>query len=99
MIDIRIHYLGKEIMIAACDSNLLGKRFKEGKLVLNASKEFYGNGFKGGRERLKKELERTTIANLIGEEAVSCAIEAGFINKERVIKVKGIPHAQYLLIK
>jgi hypothetical protein len=99
MIDIKIHYLGKELMVAACDSNLLGKRFKEGKIVLNASKEFYGNGFKGNGERLKKELGRATIANLTGEEAVSSAIEAGFIDEERVIKVKGIPHAQYLLIK
>jgi hypothetical protein len=99
MIDIRIHYLGRELMVVACDSNLLGKRFKEGKLVLNVSREFYGNGFKGSGERLKKELERATIANLIGEEVVSCAIQAGFIDKEKVIKVMGIPHAQYLIVK
>jgi hypothetical protein len=39
-------------------------------------------------------LENATIANLVGEIAVKCAIELGLIDPECVIKIKGIPHAQ-----
>lgn len=99
MINIRIHLMGKEKMVAACDSDLLGKRFKEGKLILYASKEFYGEGFKGNGENLREELAKAVVANLVGDETVSSAIQAGFIDEKSVIKIQGVPHAQYLLIR
>ncbi len=93
MISIKIYKQGNDILIGACDEKLLGKKFTEGKLQINVSKEFY-DGERINTDTLKRYLEDATIANLVGEIAVKCAIELGFIDPECVIKIKGIPHAQ-----
>ena len=35
-----------------------------------------------------------TIANLVGERVVNAAIDANYIDKENIIKIDGVPHAQ-----
>ena len=39
-----------------------------------------------------------TVANLVGEEAVKCGMEAGVVHEDAVICVGGIPHAQFVQI-
>ena len=85
------------LMIAACNCDLLGKTFKDGKLVLDISKEFYG-GEKVAAEAAIDMLRVATVANLVGEDAIRCGIAAGLIHKECVIMIGGIPHAQFVLI-
>ena len=93
MISIKVHLKGREVLVAACDEELLGKTLNEGNLKFHLSKDFYG-GMKGGKSLLKEQLERATIANLIGKEVVECAIDAKFISKESVLEIDGVPHAQ-----
>jgi hypothetical protein len=93
MISIKIYKQGKDLLVGACDEKLLGKRFEEGKFQIDVKKEFYG-GKRVTREALKAYLEGATIANLVGQETIKCAIEAGIIDPACVIKIKGIPHAQ-----
>ncbi|MCK4902596.1 MAG: DUF424 family protein, partial [Thermoplasmatales archaeon] len=45
-------------------------------------------------EALKKYLVDATIANLVGEKTIKCAIELGLVDPDCIIKIKGIPHAQ-----
>ena len=40
MIYVKFHK-GSSVIVAICDSNLIGKTFKEGKLSLNVSEHFY----------------------------------------------------------
>ena len=93
MISIKIYKQGNDILIGACDQNLVGKKFVDGKFQINVTKEFYG-----GRiisiETLIQYLKEATIANLVGKNAVECAIKIGLINPNCVLKIKGIPHAQ-----
>jgi hypothetical protein len=93
MISIKIFKQGNEILIGACDQELVGKKFVDGKFQIDVNKEFYG-----GRiisiEALINYLKDATIANLVGKNAVECAIKIGLIDPECVIKIKGIPHAQ-----
>ncbi len=93
MISIKIFKQGNEILIGACDQELVGKKFVDGKFQIDVNKEFYG-----GRiisiEALINYLKEATIANLVGKNAVECAIKIGLIDPECVIKIKGIPHAQ-----
>jgi len=93
MISVRIYKQGRDVLIGACDEKLIGKKFSEGKFQIEVKKEFY-DGERIGKEKLKRYLENATIANLVGEEAVRCAIEIGLVDPSCVIKIKGIPHAQ-----
>jgi len=93
MICIKIYKRGKDLLVGACDEKLLGKKFEEGKFQIEVKKEFYG-GKRVTSEVLKTYLEDATIANLVGQETIRCAIEAGIIDPSCVIKIKGIPHAQ-----
>jgi len=93
MISIRIYKQGGDILVGACDEKLVGKTFSEGKFQIDVSKEFY-DGERISANTLKKYLENATIANLVGEETVKCAIKLGLVDPECIIKIKGIPHAQ-----
>jgi len=93
MISVRIYKQGRDTLIGACDEKLIGKKFSEGKFQIEVKKEFY-DGERINKEKLKRYLENATIANLVGEEAVRCAIEIGLVDPSCVIKIKGIPHAQ-----
>lgn len=93
MISIKIYKQGNDILIGACDKELIGKKFEEGKLQILVSKEFYG-----GRiisiQSLIQYLKEATIANLVGKNTVDCAIKIGLIDPDCVLKIQGIPHAQ-----
>jgi len=93
MISLKLHKKGNDLLIGACDENLLGKKFEDGKLQIYISKEFY-EGKRISTVVLKKYLQDATIANLVGRETVKCAIDIGLIDPECVIKIKGVPHAQ-----
>ncbi len=93
MISIKIYRRGNDVLIGACDENLIGKTFEEGKYHIEVRKDFY-DGERVTSKILKEFLENATIANLVGDETVSCAIEMGLIDPDCVIKIKGIPHAQ-----
>ena len=93
MISLRRHSCGHTLLIAACDDELLGKTIEEGEIRLDVSERFYG-GEKMDRRILMEVLAIATIGNLVGKETVDAAIEAGFVDPECVLWVKGVPHAQ-----
>ena len=93
MISIKLYKQGNDLLLAACDEELIGKKFDDGKYHLDISRKFYA-GEQTTKEGLKKFLEESTIANLVGKETIKCAIELGLVDPDCVIKIKGIPHAQ-----
>jgi len=93
MISIKKYKQGQDLLIGACDEKLIGKKFEEGKLQIDVKKDFY-DGERISPEILKNFLEDATIANLVGEETVKCAIDLGLVDPGCVLKIKGIPHAQ-----
>lgn len=93
MISVKIYKQGNETLVGACDENLIGKKFTEGKFQIEVNKEFYG-GKRVDLKTLKKYLNDATIANLVGKETVKCAIELGLVDPDCVIRIKGVPHAQ-----
>ncbi len=90
---LKIHSIGSEIIVAACDRELIGKTFREGELTIHVSKEFY-KGDSATEAEVIDALRKATIANLLGEEAISCGVKIGVINQDNVITVGGIKHAQ-----
>jgi hypothetical protein len=93
MISLKRHSCGHEILVAACDCELLGKSFSEDELRLDVPERFYG-GEKVDARLLVEVLSLATIGNLVGPETVGAAVEAGLVDPECVIRVQGIPHAQ-----
>jgi len=93
----KVYYSGSDILVSACDEDLLGKRFKQGKFQINVSKDFYG-GELVDEEELKDKLRIATIANLVGEVCVNCAIKLGLVDESNVLRVKGVPHAQMVRV-
>jgi len=94
----KVHKYNNEILVAASDADLIGKTFVDGKLTLQVSKIFYGEEIVTV-EQLIEKLEIATIANLVGKEAISIAINEKFIKEEGIIRIAGIPHAQMVLIE
>ena len=93
MISIKIYKQGNNILIGACDEKLIGKKFVDGKFQIDVTREFY-EGERITAEVLKKYLENATIANLVGEKTVQCAIKLGLVDPDCVLRINGVPHAQ-----
>lgn len=94
MITMKIHYTANgECLVAACDTDLVGKTFKEGKLRLDVSSSFYGD-MQVNEETFINALQQSTISNLLGKFVIECAKKAGFIGEKDVMTVAGIPHVQ-----
>jgi hypothetical protein len=83
------------LLVAVCDAGLLGRTFEEGEVSLTVTEEFYG-GDERPPEAVRDALARATTANLVGEDAVALAVEAGFVDDDQVLDVDGTRHAQFL---
>ncbi|AAL81399.1 DUF424 domain-containing protein [Pyrococcus furiosus DSM 3638] len=90
---VKVYRVQGEVLVAACDEELLGKTFREGELKLEVKERFY-KGELMDVEELGRLLEEATIANLTGERVVRKAIELGYIDESRVLRIQGVPHAQ-----
>jgi len=95
MISIKVYKQGEDIVIGACDEDILGKKFVEGKFQIDVSKNFY-EGQRIDKKTLARYLSDATIANLVGEETVKCAIKLGLVHPDCILRIKGIPHAQMI---
>lgn len=93
MICIKVHTKGSEVLVAACDSDIVGKTYRSDELMLHVSESFY-KGETADEDVLVNRLEMATIANLVGKRTLEIAIRHGFVNPQCVIKIGGIPHAQ-----
>jgi hypothetical protein len=86
-----------EIVVAVCDSELVGKTFKEGDLKIEVKESFYGER-EVDEEEVKKALRIATIANITGKRAVKLAIEMGLIDEDNVLKIGECWHAQMVIL-
>jgi len=93
----KVYEVNGEYMVAACEKALIGKCFKDGKITLKISEEFY-KGEEVDEEKLLKLLENATIANLVGKP-VDIAINHNIVDKDGIMEICGIKYAQIFLMK
>jgi len=96
---LKIHESYRKV-VALCDSELVGKKFEEGKIQLDVRDDFYrGEEIGDGKavEKLKSLALEDATFSIAGEKSVEAAIDAGIVNEEGVMRVKGIPFALVLL--
>ncbi len=96
-ISVKVAKQGKNVLVAACDAELLGKTLKFGKIDFIVRREFYEGQLLSPEDTLQEILNGTT-ANLLGENIVRHALKAGLIQPEAILYVSGIPHAMIIKI-
>ena len=87
----------RQLIVAVCDKDIIGKKFQEGELTLKLEPSFY-KGQDASESEIKEALLCATIANIAGEKAIACAVECGCVEPDTVIFIEGIPHAQMIRI-
>ncbi|MFB6127331.1 MAG: DUF424 domain-containing protein [Halolamina sp.] len=86
------------LLVSVCDPDCLGETYEDGELSLEVTESFYGgeDAVEADAEAVVDSLTRASVANLVGEECVGVAVEAGLVDEERVLRVDGTVHAQLL---
>ncbi len=99
MISVKIHKSYRTV-VAMCDSELLGKKFEEGIRQLDVRTNFY-NGEEVSEEKALEIMQNYGIEdatfNIVGDNSVRLAIQAGIIGEESSAKIQNIPFALKLL--
>lgn len=93
MITVKVYRQRRELLVAACDEDILGKTFRSKGVKIHVSEGFY-KGETADEDMLCNRLEMATIANLVGEKTIEIAIRRGFVDPGCVIRIGGVPHAQ-----
>lgn len=85
----------EHMIVAVCDEAILGRTIKGDNITFSVNEKFYKGRLMPVEEAM--ELIRTaTIANLVGKEAVEEAIKRGIVQKESVVMIADVPHAQLI---
>jgi hypothetical protein len=88
-----IKKIGTNVLLAICDVEILGRTFREGKIVFCVKEDFY-RGARVDVEEAVSMIDNSTIVNMVGKNVVKKAIQKGYVHPEAVLKIEGIPHAQ-----
>ena len=87
-------------IVAICDSDLIGKRFEQGKFQLDVKESF----FKGDETDEEKAIEiiqnmvkEDATFNIVGEKSIDTALKAGIITNKGIGKIDNIPFALILI--
>jgi uncharacterized protein len=81
------------LLLVITDKEILGKKFEEGKVELDLTKKFY-EGKERNKEEVRELISKARDLHLTGKEAVAVGVEMGLVNSERILFVKGMPHAE-----
>lgn len=85
------HEMNGRVVFGICDKELIGRVIRDEKRVINLKE--YGNFYVGNDLHILNEGNFESI-NAVGEKSVQFLIEKGIIEKENVVHVDGVPHAQ-----
>jgi len=87
-------------IVIICDSNLIGKKFEEGKFGIDIKENFF-KGEEKTEQETAKIIENMHINdasfNIAGEKSIALALKLGIISKENVKTIQGIPFSLVLI--
>ncbi len=86
------------LILAVCDSDLIGKKFEQGKIQLDLTTDFYKGEEKSESEILLM-IQEAYILNVVGEKSVKLALKQGFIDETHILNIQGVPHAQCVIVR
>lgn len=91
------HDSEKGMILAACDKNLLGQEFVEGRKKLSINKDFY-EGDEADLATILEALADCITANVVGEQLIQQLIDSDILSPDEIYTVDGIPHAHLYFI-
>jgi hypothetical protein len=92
----KVYRKGGDVLVAACDEDLLGQTFREGEIRITV-----GSFYEGERvtpEAFLRHLALATIGNFVGRITVRVAREGGYLDEGCELFIAGVPHAQMVRI-
>jgi len=89
--------VGRNVLLAICDAEILGRTLCEGKIVFHVKEDFY-KGAKVNVEEALSMIQNSTIVNMVGKNVVKKAIQRGYVHPEAVLSIEGVPHAQIVKV-
>jgi len=92
MFSAKIHQQGRDRLLAACDTELLGKDLGNGFVV---NKRFYGSDTLDDDE-VAGLMDACTVGNLVGERVIKLAKKKKIVREGAIIVLSGTPHAQFV---
>jgi hypothetical protein len=92
---VKLKQMEKNVVLAICDVELLGKTLCEGKIVFKVKDEFY-NGGQINIDEAVSMIKNANIVNLVGKCCVEQAIKKGYVHPDAVITIENVPHAQIM---
>lgn len=95
----RVHRVRAEVVVAACDEELLGRRLPVGSKgrTVEVSSQFYGERVVA-RDELVLAIRRATVVNLLGARVLAVAREEGLVASDGSGELGGVPHAEIFSI-
>jgi len=95
----RVHRVRAEVVVAACDEELLGQQLPVGTAgrTVMISAHFYGER-RVSEEELVWALQKATVANLLGPRVLRVARDGGFVDEEGTGWLGGVPHAEIFCV-
>lgn len=91
----RVHRVRREVVVAACDAELLGQELPlgSGSGRVKVSAQFYGER-RVRRDELIWAIQHGTIVNLLGSIVCRIAQEEGLLAADHTGTLGGVPHAE-----
>lgn len=89
---------GDDVLLAVSDLSLVGKSFEEGDFHLEVSKDFY-YGKECDRDAVLRLVKDATIVNAVGKRIIDLMVKERLVDKDTVLIIKGVPHAQLVKIR
>lgn len=86
----------KKLIVAICDSELIGKKIKDNKIILDLNSNFY-KGEEKREDEIKEIIRKAYVINAVGKKSVGFLVKLGYISEKEAIKVKNVPHVQILV--
>ncbi|MBD3262288.1 MAG: DUF424 family protein [Candidatus Altiarchaeales archaeon] len=93
----KIHKGRGEVLLAACDRDVLGKTFKAGQLHFHVNPGFYGQEL-ASRRQILDLLSEASTGNFVGNRLIEALCEGGVLDESSVLDVGGVKHAQLVKI-
>ena len=95
---VKVHIYKQATIVAICDEDLIGKTIEDKDKRIEVSERFY-KGKKRSPKQVLEIMKHSENLNLIGKKTVDLALKNHIIEKEGIIKIKNVPHAQMYEIK
>lgn len=98
-ISIKLHKSYRTVA-SACDLDLIGKKFEEGKMQLNITENFFKGAEFNENEAIllmQEQNREDATFNIVGKETINAALKAEIITEKDIIYIQEIPFALKLL--